>query len=192
VTVPVARGSARRTVRVAAALIAGQAALCAVIGYLTLGGPHLHKGSSAPAAPDPLAGAPLVVPPPQIPPPSSDAAPKQPPDSTSRSSVAASAGRPSRSAAPEQQRILAAEPSPPSATSPAAASPPAIASVPPSAPSPSVGDQFASPNPTNTDIQRDVEVGDSCSPLGADGLTADGTAVRCLRGADGQLRWQPA
>jgi hypothetical protein len=187
VTAPVARGSARRTVRVAVALIAGQAALCAVIGYLTLGGPHLHSHAS-PAAADPLAAGPLVVPPVQIMPPSAAAvAPKPPSASSSRPTATTLAARRSDSADPDRQRA-AAEPPPSPLVEPPTPLPPA---APTKAASPS-GPQFATPQPSDSDIQQNVKVGDVCSPIGADGVTADEESVRCVRSADGQLRWQLA
>jgi hypothetical protein len=186
VTVPVARGSARRTVRVAVALIAGQAALCAVIGYLTLGGPHLHP-HNAPVAPNPLAGGPIVVPPAQVIPPSAaSAAPKPPRVPTTRTTAAGLPGQPSPSAVPNLPRVVG-ETSPPAAH-PQSAAPPAVPST---NPPPSVGGgQLATPKPTDSaGVQQGVEVGDPCSPVGANGVTTDGQAVRCVRDVDGQLRW---
>ena len=62
VTEPVAHAaSPRRTVRVAVALVAGQAALCAVIGWVTFGA--AEPGTPADTRQvDPLAGPPVVVP----------------------------------------------------------------------------------------------------------------------------------
>jgi hypothetical protein len=183
VTVPVARGSARRTVRVAVALVAGQAALCAVIGYLTLGGPHPHS-SAAPAAPDPLAGAPLVVPPAQVmPPPATSAAPKPPPVSTRRKSATGGAGGPAEPAARIRHRT-------PVATSPPVSHPPSALPSPPSPPGSPIGGQLVTPKPTGSGVQQDVTAGDPCSPIGADGRTTDGKTVRCLPDVDGQLRWR--
>jgi hypothetical protein len=186
VTVPVARGSARRTVRVAVALVAGQAALCAVIGYLTLGGPHQHS-PAAPAAGDPLAAGPLVVPPVQIMPPSAgSAAPRPPSAPTTRTTATTSATRRPPAAGPDRQRAAAEPPPSPLAD-------PATAPMPPAAPTRTIaptGPQFLTPEPTDSGVQQNVKVGDVCSPIGADGLTTDDETVRCVRGSDGQLRWQ--
>jgi hypothetical protein len=186
VTVPVARGSARRTVRVAVALVAGQAALCAGIGYLTLGGAHQHSHAS-PGAADPLAAGPLVVPPVQIMPPSAgSAAPRPPSASTTRTTATTPATRPPPAAGSDRQRAAAEPPSSPLAD-------PATAPMPPPVPTKTIaptGPQFLTPEPSDSGVQQDVKLGDVCSPVGADGLTTDDQKVRCVRDADGQLRWQ--
>jgi hypothetical protein len=189
VTVSVARGTARRTVRVAVVLIAGQAALCAVIGYVTLGGPFLHKSTAAPQA-NPLAAGPIEVPPARVAPAPTSAAPAPPPVSVSPSSKEPRSARVSRSAAPTGGQRRQAE-APPSLVS--APLGPASVGVPPraptKAPSPSGGNQLATPSASATNIQHNVNVGDPCNPLGAGGQTADGTAVTCVRDAEGTLRW---
>jgi hypothetical protein len=189
VTASVARGTARRTVRVAVVLIAGQAALCAVIGYVTLGGPFLHKSTAARQA-DPLAAGPIEVPPAVMASAPTSAAPVPPPVSVSPSNkTSRSAGDAGSAAQAEGQRRQAEVP--PSLVS--APLGPTSKGLPPqaptTAPSPSGGNQLATPSASATNIQHNVNVGDPCNPLGADGQTAEGTAVTCLRDVDGTLRW---
>ena len=45
-----------------------------------------------------------------------------------------------------------------------------------------------SPSPPAT--QEPVEEGEPCEPEGAVGETVDDVELRCVRGADGSLRWQ--
>jgi hypothetical protein len=185
VTVSVARGTARRTVRVAVALVAGQAALCAVIGYVTLGGPFLHKSTAAQSS-DPLAAGPIEFPPAQVMPVPTSVAPAPPPVPASSSKAPKSTGV-SKNGTPAEAHNEA----PPSLVS--APLDPSVPVVPPraptKAPSPSTGNQLVTPSATATDIQHNVNVGDTCSPLGADGQTSDGKAVTCIRDVDGTLRW---
>ena len=179
-TVPVAGGNARRTVRVAVALVAGQVALCAVIGYLTLGVPHGHSGG-LPVASVPLAGGPIVVPPVAVAPPSTRAAPVPP-----RHTAAPPVRPPSPpAAAPHRAGVPATSPVPvrhgARSTAPS-----------PTPPTPPPSGLFGTPSASPGNIQHDVTLGDYCAPLGADGLTSDGIAVRCARGGDGMPRWQLA
>ena len=194
-TEPVARASARRTVRVAVALVAGQAALCAVIGWITLGGPH----TAGLPAPNPLAGGPLVVPPltvapapptsvPTAPRTSVRPAPTSAPPAPLPPPVIVPAGatstRPPTSTA--RQRPLPITPTPIPVTT--------AKTFPPVAPtvlaSPSGTNLAPTPTPTASDIQRGVVVGDPCDPVGAAGTTVDGTPVLCVLGDDGVQRWQ--
>jgi hypothetical protein len=64
------------------------------------------------------------------------------------------------------------QPAPPEAT-------PGLATRPPP-PAPSPTDQVQSP----------VKVGEDCAPEGALGKTSNGTNVKCVRKADGGLRWE--
>jgi hypothetical protein len=190
---PVARASARRTVRVAVALVAGQAALCAVIGWVTLGGAHPHN--AGPPAPNPLAGGPLVVPPLTVAPapPTSGApaphtsVPRAPlgPPVIVKAGVPATSTSPPKSTAPQWHPPITPTPQPVTK----------ITTVPPAAPtvtaSPSSDSSLArSPSPTPTDVQQGVVVGDPCDPVGAAGTTSDGTPVLCVLGDDGVQRWQ--
>jgi hypothetical protein len=195
VTEPVARASARRTVRVAVALVAGQAALCAVIGWVTLGGPH----TAGLPAPNPLAGGPLVVPPLTVAPAPPTSVPTAP-----RTSVrpAPTSAPPAPLPPPVIVPAGATSTRPPTSTAPQphppippAPMPVTAAKTPPVAPtvlaSPSSDSNLApTPTPTASDIQQGVVVGDPCDPVGAAGTTVDGTPVLCVLGDDGVQRWQ--
>ena len=168
-TEPVARTSVHRTVRVAVALIAGQALLCGVVGWVTFGaGPARHSSAPVPTV-EPLAGKPLTIPTPAPPPP-------RPPKSSASSSP--SARESSVKAVPA---TTATRPRPTS--KPAARIPLKQVSPPPPVP--------ALPIPASADpVQSPVELFDVCAPAGALGRTADGVSVRCVLGIDGTLHWQ--
>ena len=170
--------------RVAVALVAGQAALCAVIGWVTLGGMHPHK-AGAPRAANPLVEGPLVVPPPTVAPAPPTPVPPAPP--VTARTAATSAGRitrPPESTAAEPRRPIAPTPNPVTATRP----------VPPAAPtlvvSPSGANLVQTPSATPTEVQQGVAIGDPCDPVNAAGTTDDGTPVLCVPGDDGTPRWQ--
>jgi hypothetical protein len=195
VTVPVARASARRTVRVAAALVAGQAVLCAVIGYVTLGG-HATRDTNAARTDNPLAAHPFVRPAPAPPSPTT-AAPKQP--AAAKSTI----GRPAATA--RSRRSPELTPTPPAAESPpdvlvAPAGPPTGPTTPtgpPTTPSPdatsSTGQSGQPPSPpASLPTQESVTVGESCAPVDAPGVTTDGIVAHCVSSDDGVLRWQQA
>jgi hypothetical protein len=173
VTEPVARTSVRRTVRMAVALVAGQAVLCAVIGWVTFGAGHPHRPSAAPTV-EPLAVKPLVIPPPVIVP------PPRPP----RSSAAPSTGRKASTAVSSERSSSTPTPRP-SSSRPAAARPAAGRAATPDPPA------LVVPSPAPDDVvQSPVTVPDVCDPVDARGLTADGVSVTCVVGRDGVLRWQ--
>jgi endonuclease YncB( thermonuclease family) len=46
------------------------------------------------------------------------------------------------------------------------------------------------PSTTDSGGQGNVQVGQPCSPEGATGVTAQGQAVRCVRGPGGQTKWR--
>jgi hypothetical protein len=182
----------------AVALVAGQAALCAVIGWVTLGGPQPHR--AGPPTPNPRAGGPLVAPPLTVAPAPPTSVPPAP-----RTSV-----RPAPTSAPPAplpppvivqagatstrpptftalQRLPSITPTPMPVT--------AAKTIPPVAPtvlaSPSSGSNLApTPTPAASDIQQGVVVGDPCDPVGANGTTVDGTPVLCVLEDDGVPRWQ--
>jgi hypothetical protein len=196
VTEPVARPSARRTVRVATALVAGQAALCAVIGWITFGATH-GPARTASAPVDPLAGAPLVIPPPSMLPP---VLPKTGPRTSPAVTAEATATSIDRTTAPRSRRT-ARHSSPPPPAAPRPPAPPPVAPLPaPTAPtttstdpppSPPASDdpQLIVPTPT-PEIQQPVVAREPCDPENALGETAAGVALVCVHGADGTLRWQ--
>lgn len=187
-TASVARGTARRTVRVAVALIAGQAALCAVIGYVTLGGPSLHKGTATPQA-NPLAGGPIEVPPALVLPAPTAGAPTPPHVSATPHRSPSRRGVARTSAPATGQRAEVEVPPSLESASMDPSSEPVPPQVPTTTPSPSTGNQLATPSATPSAVQLNVKVGDPCSPVGAAGQTADGKAVTCVQGVDGTLRW---
>jgi hypothetical protein len=142
---------------VAAVLVAGQAALCAVIGWVTLVGAHAPKAGTP--TPNPLAGGPLVVPLPTVAPAPPTSVPPAPPTSVPRAraaspvivkaGVTATSTRPSQSTAPQWHPPITATPEPVTLAK----------TVPPVAPtvaaSPSGGANPApTPAPTASEIQR--------------------------------------
>jgi hypothetical protein len=187
VTASVARGTARRTVRVAVALVAGQAALCAVIGYLTLGGPSLHHRTAAPES-NPLAAGPIEVPPALVLP-APTAAPTPPHVSATPSRSPSWRGA-ARTSAPAKRQRTEVEVPPSLESAPMdPSSEPVPPQVPTTTPAPSTGNELTTPSATPSAVQLNVKAGDPCSPVGAAGQTTDGAAVTCVQAVDGTLRW---
>jgi hypothetical protein len=182
--------SVRRTVRVAAALVAGQALLCGVIGFVTFDD-EAETEPAARAAP-PLADPQIGVPRPGGPRP----APSSAPGIDAPSGSAAAVRRWSREAAsravprPAPSAVLPASPAPP----PGPPASPGAVPVPPAPPaqvtSPPAGLLPSAPA-AEDDLHAPVEVGERCDEAGALGWTARGRIVRCARGHDGDLRWRP-
>ncbi|MDY7088464.1 MAG: hypothetical protein SYR96_25585 [Actinomycetota bacterium] len=196
--VPVTR-RVRRTVRMAVALVVGQAMLCALIGWLTLG-----RHRAEPARPprssvvDQLAIPPLTsaAPPPSrgaisataLPRPAS-AAPRRAAPARSTADalpppVVPATGAPQPiNAPPDDPQVAPPSPPPP---------PPPLPSSPrtriPLTPVPSV----ATPTPSTSPevVQEPVRVGDECRPLGAYGRTGEGDLVRCLPDGRDEPRWK--
>ncbi|GAA3339980.1 hypothetical protein GCM10020358_25800 [Amorphoplanes nipponensis] len=174
--------SVRRTVRVAVALVIGQALLCGIIGFLTFGG----RGEPAPgarAAEPQLAGPPLVAPAPSVPPDGDRPERRKP--GVARTSRTQRPAAPPASAAVRNSATRLIGPSP---TVPP---PPAAAPVPPPTPTTSPTDRSLLPpsSPVSGDDPPVPVVGEPCEEEGATGRTADGKAVRCERDPDGDLRW---
>ena len=191
-TVPGVRvTSVRRTVRVAVALVIGQALLGGLIGIVTFAGGAASRPGASAAGPQ-LAGPPVVVPTPGPPPPSpppgaptAGAPTERPEPGTVRS------GRmrwPTSSTAPVAVRTSATRtigPAPttsaPRVRSPApTTSSPDSALVPPPLPAP------------EGDTPAPVVEQDRCADEGAIGWTVTGELVRCERDrrGDGELRWR--
>jgi hypothetical protein len=176
----------RRTVRVATALVAGQALLCAVIGWVTIGPPD--AGPRAARTVEPLA-APPVVPslagpapaPPRVSPPPDSAQTPSPRGSRARSSA-------SRAPAPPRRTRATTKPAPPPDESPTLVIAPPEPGETRTTPDPGIIGTVA-PSPVET-VQGPVTVGEECEPEGAPGITADDRKVRCVRNDDGDLRWQ--
>lgn len=192
-TVPVARPSARRTVRVAAALVFGQAVLCAVIGYVTLGGPGAHRPDAAHTG-EPFAGGPLALPAPAVHPPSPTSIAPEPPGAakttTRRPVIAPSRHRPELTPTPPSEAppvILLATSLP--GTDPTTGTSPAPS---PEATSPNESSGLPPPSPpTSQPTEQGVTIGDPCDTVDAPGVTNDGTAVVCRPDNAGVSRWQP-
>ena len=190
--VPVTR-RVRRTVRVAVALVIGQALLYALIGWLTLG--HSRSEPHRPAAPvDQLAAPPLVPAPTATVTRSAIAASKQP-----RRPSSATPGRlraTTAPAAPARRTTAPTKPPVPISVPPADAVPPPvpIAPSPPASPAPALpGPTSEAPrtplpsgtsgppsdiDPVGGEIQQPVVVGVWCRPQGAFVRTAEGELVR--------------
>ncbi|WP_250001868.1 hypothetical protein [Actinoplanes sp. M2I2] len=206
--VPVTR-KVRRIVRMAVALVIGQAMLCALIGWLTFG-----RGASEPvrspgsSVVDQLAAPPLTEP--------ARPSPRAAIVATTRAREPVPA-----SARPASRRSTAATvaPSPPATTvttpattapTPATTAPttPAtqepVSLVPPAAPeldtpapspsavSPSLSPTSATPSPgaSSALVRQPVRAGDECRPVGAYGRTAKGEPVRCVREWGHRPRWK--
>jgi hypothetical protein len=179
----------RRTVRVAMALVAGQAALCAVIGWFTFGSSHDDR--QRPDTVSPVAAAPVVIPTAGV---RLPVAPPAPTPAVERTKASPSARPPSRAAKPppdppvEQEVRDAPEVTPPveeQSPSTVVAPEPTVSSRP--GPDPDLASGTPTPSMTT---QGPVEVGATCSTEGAPGLTADDVPVVCLSGDDGVLGWQ--
>jgi hypothetical protein len=179
VTEPVARAvSPRRTVRVAVALVAGQATLCAVIGWVTFGPPEpapQAAGVNPLTSPIELPTSSLPLPPLPMPP--------APPDA-SMSKAAPLSPRAPRSSKPATSRAT---------SKPAAEEPrPIIATdeVPPEPPPTSPTLNLTPPPSAVDEVQFPVVEGAPCSPEGAQGLTSEQVELRCEKDDDGDLVWQ--
>lgn len=188
--------------RVAVALVAGQATLCAVIGWVTFGpGPATTAAGGAAAqqaAPAVLPAASAFQPAAPLPPPPRRSTPAR--DDTKRPDA-----RDQRPAEPDPKPAAAttparttAAPRPEPTTAPAQRptlvveqpqdDPPAPPAPPQPPPTEGTGLQ---PGPTATmDLPVTVEVGAECPKEGDRGRTPDGRTVRCTEGDDGELRWQ--
>ncbi|WP_127497508.1 hypothetical protein [Actinoplanes solisilvae] len=167
----------RRTVRLAVALVVGQALLCALIGWLTLGQsrpePARPPGSSVVDA----MGAPPS--PPAIRPTS-----RAVPAPATRARKATSTPAPRRSTNTPAPRTAATTPTPVPIEGP-----PEDPAVVPPVPPPAASPPATSPPPADV-VQQPVREGDECRPLGARGRTAKGEDVRCVREWPRQLRWR--
>ena len=189
----------------AVALVIGQAMLCALIGWLTLGpsrsGPH-RPGTAIdqvapPVVPGPVAtvSRSAAVPGKQPRRPSS-AAPARPRVTTAREVPAPAVTTTSPARPPVPINLPPADDVPPSgAPAPPPATPAPSAPVPPSdAPRPPVPSGTAGApdvlDPDHGVIQQPVVVGAVCQPLGAYGRTAEGELVRCLRDWRHRPRWK--
>jgi hypothetical protein len=189
-----AAGTVRRTVRVAVALVVGQALLCALIGWLTLGRGH-GSGSSV----DQMAAPPAV-------PPTVTSRHVTPGRSVATASVAtASPAGGTRTAdrkAPRSPAIRATStrPADPPDPAPPTPAPAPATSETPALPVPTIvatttgpGSALAPPvppSPTVTDTSEPITIGDYCRPEGAYAIAADGTLVRCVRTWRHRPRWK--
>ena len=168
------------------ALAAGQALLCAVIGWLTFGSGPAGSHPAPPSQPaDPLAAPPLVMPTASmaLPPTSAPATTSAP---RSRAAAPVRSSRPARPPAPP--RVPQRTRTEPPAVTIAAPDDTAEPQPPAAAPEP---DPAATPVPSSSaDVQLSVTVGDACEPPGALGITDDDVALICVPGPDGRPVWQ--
>jgi hypothetical protein len=181
-------------VRVAAALVAGQAVLCAVIGYVTLGGGPGSPTTNGAWMGGPLAARPIKVPTPTVLLTSPTTVAPDPPAIGATTHAHPAAGTESRqhagvspTPAPAESPpdVLAGTSDPPTATSPTAA--PSSTAAAPEAPS--TGTSSDSP-PSAQATQLSVTIDDVCDPVDAPGIATDGRPVRCASDTDGVLRWR--
>jgi hypothetical protein len=177
-------------VRVATALVAGQALLCAVIGWVTFGPPP-EPGPRAAAPIEPLLTPPVVTPTVSLPAPAPASVAPEPASPTRSRSVRTKVS----SRSPEAPRSPASPPAPT-----VGEAPPSLVIAPPQpdetrTPTPQpdgtrpglIG--TVAPAPTET-VQGPVKAGERCAPEGARGVTADDRSLRCVLDDDGDLRWQ--
>ena len=189
-TVPVARTQVRRNVRMAVALVVGQAVLCVVIGYIALGGLGGHPGLT-PRAVGPLAaptgedGSPSVT----------SRPPSKPGQPSPRGIPAGPAVLPDTIAAPpgpaNVPQVLDApgvKPAPGTTDPTVAATSPATSGT--GSPSPTDDQGVAAPQ--NKSVQPDAVLGGPCDKPHESDTTSDGVDVVCLPDAQGDLTWQPA
>ncbi len=179
--------------RVAVALVVGQALLGTLIGWLTLSQSRLAENSAGTSAVDQLAAPPVAPGPPVL---------------GTASAATPASSVPSRAPSQRQRRTAAAEPPapslPPTGPTPSLSPglimlpppvPPAASSaVPPAPPAASPpatpsATSSASPSPSGR-VREPVTVGDRCWPQGAFGRTADGTLVRCEAERHRRPRWK--
>ena len=173
--------SVRRTVRIAVALVTGQALLCGIIGFVTFGG----KDETPPrvrAAEPQLAGPPLVVPG-TSPPPSPSERPER---SRSATTKQTRTERPTSPTAPASVRSTATRSVSPSRT----VTPPPPVPPPTATTSPTDRALLPPSSPVSGDDPLIPVADEPCDERGATGRTADGKAVRCERDRDGDLRWR--
>ena len=165
--------------RVAVALVAGQAALCVVIGWVTFGpsGPEPEPQPQAAGGGPPLSERIVFPTPPTVPavvaPPPGASASKAPSSPrASRSSTSPTTRATSKQVTEEPQpNIAPAEDAP----VPPEPDPGVAATLPPSSIAP---------------VQSPAVEDESCDPEGAEGLTSDGVELRCVLDAGGDLVWQ--
>ncbi|MFI5888975.1 hypothetical protein ACIA5D_02520 [Actinoplanes sp. NPDC051513] len=185
-----AAGTVRRTVRVAVALVVGQALLCALIGWLTLG-----RGHGSAATVDQMAA-------PPVPAPTATSRYATPaPTAATSATPPATAGRKTAdrkvAATPSRANPPALDPPDPPAPAPP---PPAPATAVPELPDPTIVVTTTTvpgralvppmPSPTLSEAPGPVTVGDRCLPEGAFARTADGDLVRCVRTWRHRSRWK--
>jgi len=161
-------------VTIATVLIASQAVLCAVIGWVTFGGREQAGGSAARAA-EPDLGPALVVPPVSVAPVTTSPTAHRP-----RRSTPTPSAKPSRT----PPRV---PPAPPRSTATKTTSPAATKRSSTRSPE---GAVVVKPTPSASEVQGNAVVGAKCSPAGAEGVTVLGLAVRCRSDRSGDLIWQ--
>ena len=188
--VPVTRG-VRSTVRVAVALVVGQALLCALIGWLILGRAQSDSPDSpdSPDASEGSSGVDRLA----LPPAGRRPTPGDEPAATGQQTVTAS--RQSRAVAPDG----VVETAGPRRSAPAGTVPPEpqILSPQPLIAVPAIPGPSSTPTlpalsvpPTFGPAQEPVTVGALCRPVGAFGRTARQTLVRCVRDGHHHPRWK--
>lgn len=170
----------RGTVRVAVALLVGQALLGALIGWLTLGRSPAADGG---AAVDHLVAPPFAAPPATSPAPARSSAQPAGGGSSAPAEIRTPATRRNLPAAQRTTTPPPPPPDPPDPSPPLVTGSPELITEPPPAPLP--------PSAT-PEVQEPVVIGERCRPPGAFGRTADGIEVRCLPGWHHRPRWKIA
>ena len=165
--------------RVAVALVAGQAALCAVIGWVTFGPSGSEPEPEPQAAGPTLSDRIVFTTPPTIPPPVVAAPPPRASASKAPSSPRASKSTTSPTTRATSKQVTE-EPQPNIA-------PAEDAPVPPE---PDPGVAATLPPSSIAPVQSPAVEDESCDPEGAEGLTSDGVELRCVLDAGGELVWQ--
>jgi len=191
----------RRTVRMAVALVIGQALLCALIGWLTLGASQEQTRRPGSPPVDQLA----APPPPGLPHPTASrpAMPRQVRPvrpALSRPASARPVSRPDRRTTPPPAPRFSPKPAPPKSAPPKSASPgpasprPTLTPLPPVPPVPELPTpKTSAPSPpAGETVQEAVTIGDRCRPEGAYGRTNRGVLARCFSSWHHGPRWKIA
>ena len=165
--------SVRRTVRVAVALVIGQALLCGIIGFVTF---DSDEPAPRPGAPAPLlAGPPIPAPSAGVPPPTERAKRAEP--GTARSTRTERPTSPPTSAGVRTSATRKVKPS-------------LEIRIPRPVPSTAPTDrELQPPSPVPIADAPVPVVQEPCDDEGATGRTAGGQAVTCRRDRRGELRW---
>lgn len=178
----------RRTVRVAVALVVGQALLCAVIGWVTFSYSR-ERAHRDPAAVDQLAAPPATI---AVSPsvPTTGRTPGPTPGSSRARSTPPAAPVPPGPPRPATGVTTSTGPAASVAPTTTSKSPYLVVIPPPAAPRASASPSPAASATPTAVVEEPVVAGARCDRRGALGRTADGVDVLCLPDRQGRLHWK--